>query len=79
MKWILAHFRRSKSVILAILEALNFDFLVVSHLKMSKTAKNSKFIAAEMFKMAVLGSSKDQNWFHVKSKWQWNLQLSHVA
>jgi len=54
----LADFRGSKTVILVILEALNFQFLGISHFEMSKTSKNSKLRAAQMGKMAVLGASK---------------------
>ena len=54
-KSILADFRRLKTVTLTILEAFSFDFLVISHLKMSKISKNSKFRHAQMVKMAFLG------------------------
>ena len=41
---------------MTILKALNFDFKENSHLKMSEIAKNAKFRAADMVKMAVLGT-----------------------
>ena len=62
MKSIYAGFRRSRIAISTILEALNLDFKGISHLKMLKIAKNSKFRAAEMVKMAVFGDLQyDQN------------------
>ena len=56
--------------ILTILEALNFDFLGILHLKMSKIPKNSKFRADKVVKMAIFGLQNDQNWFHIKYDWQ---------
>ena len=53
MKSILADFRGSKTVVLTVLEGLNFQFFGISHLKMSKVPKNSKFRAVEMVKTAV--------------------------
>ena len=52
------NFRRSKPAISIILEALNFDFGKNVPLEMSKVSKNTKFIAAQMVKMAVFGASK---------------------
>ena len=37
---------------------------------MSEMAKNSKFKAAEMVKMAVWDLQYDQNRFYAKSEWQ---------
>jgi len=47
-------FQKVKTAVLAILEALNFDFGKIAHLQMSKNHKNSKFRSAGMVKMAVL-------------------------
>ena len=47
--------------------------LEISHLKMSKVPKNSKFWSAQMVKLAGFGAS---NWFHVKSEWQKNPKIS---
>ena len=49
-----------------------FDFWQNSGLEMSKVSKKSKFRSAQMVKMAIFGLQNDQNWFHVKSKWQKN-------
>ena len=68
MKSILADFRMSKTSNLTISEALNFDFRKNFTFEMSKVLKNTKFRAAQMFKMAVLGLQIEQNWFHVKSE-----------
>jgi len=54
----LAFFRGSKTVILIILEALNFQFFGISHFKMSKISKNSELRAAQIGKMAIFGASK---------------------
>ena len=54
MKSILADFRRSKTATLAILEALNFNFLGISHLKMSKNSINLITRAANRVKMTVI-------------------------
>ena len=51
MKSILADIRRSegsKIAILTFLEPLNFDILEISHLPMSKIAKNSIFNAGKI-------------------------------
>ena len=53
--------RRWKSAILAILETVNFDFWEISHLKMSKISKSSKFGEAKMLKMAVFDLLKSSN------------------
>ena len=55
---------------------MNFDVEKFSHLRMLKIAKNSKFRAAKMSKWQFLGLQIDQNWFHVKSDWQKNLEIS---
>ena len=61
VKSILAVLSRLNSAILTILKALNFNFLGISHLKMSKNPKNSKIRAAQMFKMAVFNFLWVQN------------------
>ena len=58
MQSILFDFTRSKTAVLTILEALNFDFRKILHLKMSKVPKNSKIRAAQMAKKAVFRASK---------------------
>ena len=68
VKSILADFRMSKTVVLTILEGLKFELLGISHLKMSKVSKNSKFRAAQMLKMAVFGASK---WHKLISRKTW--------
>ena len=47
VKSVLAAFKRSKTAVLNILEALNFDISEITHLKMLKIPKNSKFRAAK--------------------------------
>ena len=51
MKSIVADFRRLKTAILTILEALNFDIQENSYLEMSKIGKNAKIRAAKVVKM----------------------------
>ena len=58
MKIILADFKRSKTVMWTISEALNFVFLGISHLKIWKISTNSKFRVAHMVKIAVFWASK---------------------
>ena len=58
VKSILADFRRSKTVVLTILQALNFDFWKNLTLEMSKVPKNSIFKAAQLVQMAVFGGFK---------------------
>ena len=50
------------------------SFVDTSHLclKISKMPKNSKFRAAQMIKITVVGLQNDNNWFHVKSERQTN-------
>ena len=55
MKSILADYRRAKTAIITFLEALNCDFLVISHFQMSKFPENSKVRAAKVDKTAVFG------------------------
>ena len=43
---------------LTILEAFTFDFLVISHLKMSQISKNSKPRAIQMVKITLFWASK---------------------
>ena len=50
-------------------------FRKISHLKMLRFPKNSKFRAAQMVKMAVFRHQNDQNGFHIKSDW-FNIQKS---
>ena len=52
MKSVLADFRRSKTAVFIILEALNFDFWKNFTVEILKVLKNSKFRAAEMVKIA---------------------------
>ena len=62
VKSVLAYFGRSKTVFSSILEALNFDVCGNFLLKWSK--------------WQFWGFLKnDQNWFHVKSEWQKNLEI----
>ena len=61
VKSILTDFRRSKSAILTILEALNFDFWKNFTLENVLRSKNQKFRAALMVKMSVFGASNDQD------------------
>ena len=58
MQSILADFKRSKTAVLAILEAFNFDFWKNFTLELSIVPKNMKFRAAQMVKMAVLWDFK---------------------
>ena len=62
--------------ILTILEALNFDFLGILHLKMSKIPKNSKFKAGQMVKMAVFGPS---TWSKLISHKIWEQKYSEIS
>ena len=68
--------QRVKTVISTILEATNIDFLGISLLKISK---NSKFRAAQTVIMTVLELLNDQNWFHIKSEWQKNPEISTLC
>ena len=73
VKSILADLRRSKTAVLTILEALNFDFWKkISHFKSQNfpTFQNSELL--KWSKLQILGLQNNQNWFHVKSKWQKN-------
>ena len=81
VKSILADFRRSKTAVFISLKALNFDFWKILFLKTSKVSKNSKFRAARMVKRVeqFMGLLNDQNWFHVKSVWQHNLELLNFS
>ena len=81
MKSILAELRGSKTIILTILVALNFDILGISCLKKSKISKSSKCRAAQIVTMQwqFLGLQNDQTWFHVKSEWQKNLVISTLC
>jgi len=54
----LAEFSGSKTANLTMLKALNFDFWKNFTLENVKNGHNSKFRAAQMVKMAVLGASK---------------------
>ena len=58
MKSILADFRRSKTAVLTILKALNFEFMKNLTLENIKIPTDSRFIVAQMVKMAVFGASK---------------------
>ena len=55
------NFRRSNNPILTFLEALHFDDLGISSLKMTKLSKDLKFRAAKMVKMAVFDILKLQS------------------
>ena len=61
MKSILADFRRSKTAVLTISKALNFayfEFMKNLTLENIKIPTDSRFIVAQMVKMAVFGASK---------------------
>ena len=58
MKSILADFRRSKTTVLTIMIALNFEFWKNFTLEMSKVPKNAKLRATEMVKIAILRAPK---------------------
>ena len=73
MKIILADFKRSKTVMWTISEALNFVFLGISHLKIWKISTNSKFRVAHMVKMEVFGVSK---WPKLISRGIWVAEIS---
>ena len=71
MKSILANFRRSKTAVLTILKALNFDIKKMSHFEMLPVLKNSKFRAVKRVKNVIfLGLKSNQNLFHVVSEYQ---------
>ena len=70
VKSILADLKRSKSAISTVLKALNFDFLRISQLKISKNPKNVNSELSKGSKWQFLGLQNDQNQFHVKSEWQ---------
>ena len=62
-----------------ILEVLLFNLLGISHLKMSKFPQYSKFRAAKIVKMSVLEIPNDKIWFHVKTEWQENPEISSLC
>ena len=53
-----ANFRGSKTAVLTILEALNFDFWKNVTLENVESFKSKKFRPAQMVNMAVFGASK---------------------
>ena len=63
------NFRGSKTAILAILKALNFEFWDIPHLEMLRIPKIWNFQVAKKVKMADFETKKLQIWFHVKSEW----------
>ena len=78
VKSTLANFRGSKTVSLTILEPKSFDFLGITHLKMSKISKNAKFRAVHMVKMAVFAASKWPKLFSHKiwvAKKSWHFHI----
>ena len=58
MKSILTDFSRLNTAILTILAALNFDFLGISHFRISENSQKCKIRAGKMVKMAVFNLSK---------------------
>ena len=63
VKSIVADFRRLTTLILTILEALNFDFFgKISHWNVSTIPKNSKFRAAQIVQMTVFDFTQNLSW-----------------
>ena len=71
VKSILADFRRSKTVILTILESLNFE--------LCQKFKVQELLKLSMSKWQCLELKNYQNWFHIKSEWQRNSENFHTV
>ena len=69
---ILAYFKRSKSIILTILEALNFDFWEFYSWKCQKFKIHS---CSDGHDSSFLVLQNDQTLFHVKSEWLKNPEI----
>ena len=69
--------KSSKTAILTILEALNFDFRENSTFQSVENSQNALIQSFKNVEMAVFcGLWNFPNWFHVKSEWQKNPDIS---
>ena len=71
VKSIFADFRNSKTVILTILESLNFE--------LCQKFKVQELLKLSMSKWQCLELKNYQNWFHIKSEWQRNSENFHTV
>ena len=70
VKSILADFWKLKTAVITLEDTLNFDFCENFTLENVKTSKS------KIVNIAILVLKNDQNWFHVKSEWQKNPEIS---
>ena len=79
MKSILADFRRSKTTISTILEALNFNIGELHPWKCQKYPKIQNLVILKCIKYQFFAFKLTKTWFHVKSEWQKNCEISTLC
>ena len=79
VKSIFDNFRVSKTANLTPLLALNLDYWQISALKYCKISLKSLFRTSRFGKMVVFVLQESLNWFHVKSVWQKNSDISTLC